>query len=156
MPIYKYLSDKLEGSHGRIAQLCVLAVEVMRDSAQKYGALSDFADLDPVDICKVLGWKTTDEVVQSVKSEIDDKCLASMMCRYDRDGFLAGCNYDIPEDINFDENGNPRSWRNHGVMRVEWVYGHTIGEVVEKCVSTGEKLFESWCKEAKEKQAVKV
>jgi hypothetical protein len=45
MAIYKYLTDKLDDSHGQIQQMAVIAVEMCRERATKEGVFAEWCEV---------------------------------------------------------------------------------------------------------------
>jgi hypothetical protein len=149
MAIYNFLSEKLEGSHGHIERITVLAVDLVRDCREDC-VYSDFvSDNSAKEICEVMGFKTDEKTIKAIKDDMEMDELISTLCRNDRDGFLCEAHYEEPRDIHFREDGTPSAWTCGGVYNVRWVYAHTLAELVEKVIKIGDEIFEKACETAK-------
>jgi len=150
----KYLFEKLEQAHGvTVERLVLVAYELLKDERFSR-AFEEFTENEPLKICEVLGWKTTDEkLFKIIEERIEEKSFALMMYENDYDGFIAEIHIPEHDGFKFDDKGEVWASSVHpGCCRVEWVYAATIGELTDKIVDKAEEVYQEYLSDFKAKE----
>lgn len=149
--MYSYLTKKLENSKGVIInRITVLAFENAKENLSDI--IQDFIQETPETICKVFNWRNEDDVKTRIKEEIEEKGLVQMITRNGYSGFLAEMYFEIPSNIKINEKGEVLSWQSGGAYRINWLYAHTLAELIDKSLKLAEDLFIEFHKRDLEKQ----
>lgn len=73
----KYLFKKLEQAHSSyITKLGFIAAELVVDNPTR--VFEDFFELEPEDICEVLGWRKDKEIFDMIENEIKGRIIYSI------------------------------------------------------------------------------
>jgi hypothetical protein len=144
--IYKYLTNKLEQSHGCfIKKLTVIAMEICNENAQKEGIIEEFLEEDIEEICQILDFNSKEETYNYIKSSIQEESFISMLIENNRDGFLAKVYFPICYNFQYNDKQEIDGYLiNNGRCETKWIYSHTLGELVEKILIESETKFLTW------------
>lgn len=153
----KYLFEKLEQAHSvKVENILLVAFEFLR-SGRPSDVFQEFTELEPKQICEVLGWKKdSEELFKKIEDSIEEGEFSHFMYRNNYDGFIAEIHVPKHDNFRFKKNGEFASCSVHeGICRVEWVYAPSIGELTDKIVEKAEEVFQEYVNEFKEKQSKK-
>lgn len=147
----KYLFKKLEQAHSSyIHKLGFIAAELVVDSPTK--VFEDFFELEPKDICEVLGWRKDKEIFDLIENEIKEESFTLFLYQHDCTGFIAKCYFPEHSNFRFNEDGSFSSCSVHGgILQEFWVYAESIGELIDKICEKADQLFEEQMEEFRNK-----
>ncbi|NRT11506.1 hypothetical protein [Flavobacterium sp. 14A] len=144
----KYLYKKIEQGHSAYFEnIFFISNEMCKE--RKSEGLEYFEELEPRQICEILGWRNEEDVHLLINSEIEEgNGLVDFLFRNDCLGFLAKCSIAEADCFRFKEDGTLSSYRISGGITTEfWVYAESIGELTEKLVKKSDAMFNEMMEE---------
>ena len=111
----KYLFKKNEQAHSSfIDKLGFIAAELVVDKPTR--VFEDFFELEPKEICEVLGWRKDQEIFDMIQESIKDDSFTLFLYDHDCTGFIAKCYFPEHSNFRFRKDGSFASCSVHGAI----------------------------------------